>query len=276
MVVVVVMIVGIGAFVASIAISGFQEYNFLSSQFAQEFQQGASIKSVDFDFARFSNGSMVLSTQFQIPNKMSYPLSFGLSGAVTLGQYEFFSFSHQYPVIMPGKVQEVQISARANLSNSTRYYSILDSMFLSAVDMKANLTASFSIDQLFNFNMVHSSNWTMGPILGQFNISAKAPVVSNNGLDWILPLTVSWNNTTPLNFPSGLSGTITRIPDSFSVGNYGEAYSSINLTAGTNQNTLYFHIPISTFNSLSSGEYSFNLTIGGVSSSVTIPENLTV
>ena len=275
MVVVVVMLVGIGSFVASLAISGYQEYSYLSSQFAQEFQHGGNLKNVDFVFDR-STESVLLYTHFQILNKMIYPLSMGLNGTIILGGFKIYSFSNDYPSIMPGKVQDVFISLGAYLSNITDYHSLLTSMFLSAVDAETNLTASFSIDQLFNFNIVHSTNWTMGPILGQLKASGEASQISDNGVDWILPLTVTWNNTSPLSFPLNLTGVITKLPGSISAGNYGGAYSNVSLTEGVNQNTLYFHIPVATISNLSSGVYSFNLSFSSNSSTVTIPENLTL
>jgi hypothetical protein len=276
--VVLVLIIGIGAFVASIAISLNQEYAFLSSQFSQDFQNGGSIKNVDFHFDYSSNGSVQLSTQFQIPNKMSYPLSVGVNGTMTLGVFKIFSFARQYPTIMPGAVQNFVISLDTNLSSIPNYQSFLSSMYLNAVQMKANLTAYFSIDQFFNFNMLHSSNWTIGPILDQLNASAKTtPELSNNGEDWILPVTLTWNNTTPLNYPTSLAGIVTKMPGSVLTANYVESSSRVNLTQGINRNVLYFYFPFSKYNSLPSGTYSFNLTVGyGTSGAVTIPESVTI
>lgn len=265
----VVILVAVLALAASVGYSGYQEYQVLGSAFSQHggMQQGNSSQ-----ISESLNGNQLAIGGISVPNNMTYPLGLELYGTVYLGGVEVSSFSSPMQTIMPGKVGQLQVTATANYSAIFANAKAFANMLQNQVNLSTIFSIYASLIPVAGLNVSNTSNSTVGPILGNFSVSPETPYLSTNGT-YVVPLQMSWNNSSPLAFQANLGGVLTKVPGEPS-GNYGSTSSAINVTQGTNQQTLYFQIPPSEFNPQEiHGQYGFNLTISAYGVSITIPES---
>ncbi len=273
----IVVMVALVALAASVGYSAYQEYKVLGGLFSQGQNQGQQQNQNSSGFFSDSfNGTTLILTSVNIPNNMTYPIGLQLEGILMLAQTRISSFSGAPVTIEPGQAQSLQVDANVNISSVLSNSTALNKMLLRPVQLSTNIMILASVAPLLGLDVSKSSNSTMGPILGQFSVNPGNPTLSSNGQDWVFPVTIGWNNSTPLLFQGTLGGVITQVPGK-GPGNYGSASSPINVTQGSNRETLTFYLPTSQFGTGNvRGEYDFNFTISAFGTSVTVPEGVTV
>jgi hypothetical protein len=266
----VVVIVAVVALAASVGYSAFQEYKVLGGAIQQQSgQQSGNGTQMTL------NGNQLSLSGITVPNNMTYPLGLQLKGVIYLAGVQVSSFASPMQTIMPGQIGHLNVTAKVNytaiLSNSTA----LSSMFLQPANLATSFSIFAAIDPVANLNITNTSNSTIGPILGQFTVAPQTPYLSSNATEYVLPVQVSWNNSSPLQMQAGLGAEMTRMPGQ-PYGDYGSASEQVNITQGMNEDTLDFRIPISQFNPQTiHGTYDFNITFSAYGGTVTFQESAT-
>ncbi len=268
----VIVIVAVIALAASVGYSAYKEYQVLGGLFSQQQggpngQQGNSTQ-----MAESLSGNQLSISGITIPNNMTYPLGIEFQGKISLGGIIVSTFSSPLQMIMPGHVGELNLSATANYTSIYENSKAIQIMLLNPTNLSTSFTIYAAIDPVAGLNVTNTSNSTVGPILGQFNVSPQTPYLSLNG-SYVLPLQVSWNNNSPLQFGANIGGVLTQVPGE-PTGNYGSVSSDVNVTQGSNQQTMYFQIPAQYASPNYQGQYNFNITVSAYGASVTIPESV--
>jgi hypothetical protein len=112
----------------------------------------------------------------------------------------------------------------------------------------------------------------------QVHLNQSGAKLSSDYSHLLVPVSLNWNNPTPITLSGGLNFTLTSIPGKTALGNYGTGGGNFALVSGANQNNYTLSIPVSDLSggSLQSGAYSFEITISAFGNSVSFPETVNV
>ncbi|MDA4111460.1 MAG: hypothetical protein OK439_02905 [Thaumarchaeota archaeon] len=255
------IIIAIVAIASSAAYSGYQEYNALTTIVGSNSQNQLSAQI---------NGSTLVISGLQVPNKMTYPLSLELLGSVSLADSQIGEFDSGSYLIKPGLSQSINISVGLNFSkiitNSRAFQSVL---FNSSI-LSINSTVAARMIPLLGINISKSANSTLGPVMSSLAVSlgTSQANLSSDGQFLLLPMTISWGNLSPLTAQLWLNATLTGIPNK-PTGNYGFGSGPVNLVVGQNSETYLIKIPASEFSggSFPHGNYNLQITLSQTRSS---------
>ncbi len=247
---------------ATAAYSGYEEYGALTTSV-----QGTSSSQLSLAI----NGSTLTLSGLQVPNKMTFPLTLELLGSVSLDNATIGNFDTGTYVIQPNTSRSISISIPLSFQSLLKDSRALQMAAFNSTDLSINTTISAHMVPLLGINITKAANTTAGPILGGLSesINTNAIKVSPDGKSVLVPLVLTWQNTSPL---SGgefwLNANVTQMPGK-PLGNYGSANGPLNFTSGQNQQSFELNLPISDFSgkNLPRGMYSIETALSQSSSS---------
>ena len=256
------ILVAIVALALSAAYSGYEEYNALTAAVGNTSSQNQLSAKI--------NGSNLLISGLQVPNKMTYPLSLELLGNISLDDSQIGKFDSGSYLIQPGLTKSINVSVGLNfskvISNSRAFQSVL---FNSSI-LSINSTIAARMVPLLGINVSKTANSTLGPVMSGFavNLETSQASPSSDGQFLLVPMTITWINLSPLTAGLWLNANLTGIPGT-SPGNYGFASGPVSLVVGQNNETYLMRIPLSEFSggSFPHGSYDFQITLSQTKSS---------
>jgi hypothetical protein len=275
------IVVAVIVLAISAAYSGYEEYGALTSVISS-----SSSGTPQEQLSASINGSELTLSGLQVPNRMTFPLSLGFLGSVSLDNISIGSFNSGNSVIQPGETHNVSVNAALNFSQLLTNSKALGGVLFNESTLDVNTTIVANMVPLVGINLTKIANTTIGPLLGQLQVSLEADQaqITDAGLYLEVPAAIIWTNDSPF----GLNGlllnaTITSIPGVTSTGNYGSASGQFNLVPGSNSQTLMLKIPTSDFSKnnvgLAHGLYTIQLSFsvpGFTSSSGVVSEKVSV
>ncbi len=252
------------------AYSAYQEYSAISKLAGSELGQMS---------ANFSGNVLSLSG-LVIPNNMTFPLSVDLNGRIWLDGASLAGFDSGRLTIPPGQVRALSVNATLDFSKALSNKTLLQQMLLNTSNLKLETTIAASAVPLVGMNITKYANTTMPAILTNFQVQLdqSGAKLSSDHSHLLVPVSLSWNNPTPISLSGGLNFTLTSIPGKAAGGNYGTGGGNFTLVSGANQNNYTLSIPVSDLSggSLQSGAYSFEIMIFVFGNRVSFPETVNV
>jgi hypothetical protein len=254
--------VAIVAIAATAAYSGYEEYGALASVGSASSSQLNAVL----------NGSTLIISGLNVPNKMIYPLTLELLGNVSIDEIRVGNFDTGTYVIQPGHSQGINVSIpldyAALLNNSKALRQVMSNSSILTV----NTTVAANMVPLLGINITKSTNTTIGPILSDLsaNLYTTGAQLSTDRKSMMVPVTISWDNLSPLSTGSlWLNASLISFPGHQS-GRYGSASGVLSLAKGKNAQTFDLKLPISDFegDSVPPGTYSILLSLSQRESSM--------
>jgi hypothetical protein len=202
------LIVGTVALVATVAYSGMQEFGALAGTFSSA-SSGVGGNNGSTPFTEQFNGSTLLISGINVPNNMSFPLDFQLSGFVGLGGIVIGNFSTPVEHIMPGQTAPISIAVPLNYTKALSNQSALTSLLLNSMTLTFETKVTSNIVPLLGLNLTSSQNTKLPPVLGNFNLNPGSACY--NCQNCSLPIGISWNNPSPISFNGEMNVNVTQI-----------------------------------------------------------------
>jgi hypothetical protein len=263
------LIISTVALVAAVGYSAYQEYSAISKL------AGSDFNSLNESF----NGSNFTLSGLVIPNNMSFPLTVDLKGNFSLLGYEIGTFDSGSQTIAPGGQAALSLSAPLNFLALLQVKNNLQQILLSPTEITIGTTISAYAQPLIGMNITKSTTVTLPAVLSNFSasIDSGGATLSSNHQYLIVPVSLGWNNLTPITLVGGMNLTLTQIPGK-QAGNYGTGGGQLLLVSGPNQETYSLSIPVSDLSggSLPSGAYTLNISLNVFGQTVTFPETVNV
>ena len=265
------LIVSTVALVAAAAYSGFQEFNALAGTFSSS---ASSTGNNSSPFSEQFNGSSLLISGINIPNNMSFPLDFQLSGFVGLAGINIGNFATPVEHIMPGQTQPISLSVALDFAKALSNQSALSSLLFNSTMLTFETKISANMVPLLDLNLSSSSNTEIPAVLGNFNLNPGSP--SCNLQNCSLPIAISWNNPSPIAVNGGLKVAVTQIPGVS--GPLPSASVPFNVAANAPGNeTAILVFPSSEITNFSHPQQiDLGITFNAFGSNITIPESVTI
>jgi hypothetical protein len=249
------IMVAIVAIAATAAYSGYEEYGALVSVGSASSSQLSAVL----------NGSTLMISGLNVPNRMIYPLTLELLGNVSIDDARVGNFDTGAYVIQPGHSQGINVSIPLNYAALLNDTKALKQAISNSSILTINTTVAANMVPLLGINITKSANMTIGPILGDLSakLNTSDAKLSSDRESIIVPVTLSWNNLSPL--PTGslwLNASLTALPGRQS-GTYGSASGVLNFVRGQNTQTFDLKLPITDFTGkgVPSGTYSILLSL---------------
>lgn len=265
------LIIGTVALVATAGYSGYQEFNTLAGTFSSSSSNGGN-NSTPFS-EQFIGNTLVISG-INIPNNMSFPLDFQLSGIVGLAGVNIGNFATPVEHIMPGQTQPISISVALDFANALSNPAALSSLLFNSTALTFQTKVSANMVPLLGLNLSSSSSAQIPSILGNFNLSPGS--ASCNIQNCSLPIGISWNNPSPIALIGGLKVAVTQIPGvSGPLPNATVPFDVVANGPGNETATLVF--PASEVASFSHPQQvDLGITFNAFGANVTLPESVTI
>ncbi|HXQ92560.1 MAG TPA: hypothetical protein VN739_06110 [Nitrososphaerales archaeon] len=148
--------VAIVAIAVTAAYSGYEEYGALT---AVEGVSSSQLSAV-------VNGSTLLISGLNVPNKMTYPLTLELLGNVSIDEVQVGNFDTGAYVIQPGNSQGINVSIPLNYGALLNNTEALKKAISNSSILTVDTTVIANMVPLLGINITKSTNMTIGPILG--------------------------------------------------------------------------------------------------------------
>jgi hypothetical protein len=262
------IIVAIVALALSAVYSGYEEYGALTNIVGSSAPQNQLNTRV--------NGSELIISGLEVPNKMTYPLSLDLLGAVSWNNVAIGKFETGASVIQPGQSQNISADVNLNFSQVLKNSAALQIILFNSSTLTINTTIAAGMIPLVGINLTESSNSTEGPLLSGFavNLEQSQASLSPDGQYILVPMELTWTNQSPFEVEGlWLNATLTGIPGRPS-GDYGSCSGQLNLTSGPNNQTFVLKLPTIDFSkksaSLPAGNYTIKFSISQSESSPSV------
>jgi len=138
------------------AYSGYEEYGALTSVGGVTSSQlSASI-----------NGSTLMISGLNVPNKMTYPLTLELLGNVSIDNAQVGNFDTGAYVIQPGHSQGINVSIPLNYDALLNNPEALKKAMSNSSVLTVDTTVAANMVPLLGINITKSTSMSIGPILG--------------------------------------------------------------------------------------------------------------
>jgi len=256
--------VAIIAIASTAAYSGYEEYGALASVGSASSSQLNAVL----------NGTTLMISGLNVPNKMTYPLTLELLGNVSIDNARVGNFDTGVYLIQPGHSQGINVSIPLNygaLLNSTE---ALQKAISNSSVLTVNTTVAANMIPLLGINITKSTNMTIGPILGDFsaNLNTSGAQLSSDRESIMIPVILSWNNLSPLSTGSfWLNASLASLPGK-PTGSYGSASGVLNLVSGKNTKIFDLKAPVNDFGGrgIPSGTYSILISLSQTESSLVL------
>jgi hypothetical protein len=265
------LIVSTVALVAVTAYSGFQEFNSLAGSFSSS---SSSTGSNSSHFSEQFNGSTLVISGLNVPNNMSFPLDFQLSGIVGLAGTTIGNFATPVEHIMPGQTMPISVSVALNYAKALSNQSALTSLLFNSSLLTFETKVTANIVPVLGLNVSSSSNTQIPAILGNFNVSPGSPSCTIQNCS--LPIGISWNNPSPISFNGGLKVAVTQIPGvsgplpsasvPFNVASNSPGNETVTLVFSSSEIASFSHPQ----------QIDLGITFSAFGTIVTIPESVTI
>jgi hypothetical protein len=264
------LIIGTVALVATAGYSGYQEFGALAGTFSSSSSQGNNASAFSEQFI----GNTLVISGINIPNNMSFPLDFQLSGIVGLAGVNIGNFATPVEHIMPGQTQPISISVALDFANALSNATALSLLLFNSSTMTFQTKVSADMVPLVGLNLSSSSNTQIPSILGNFNLSPGSS--SCNSQNCSVPIGISWNNPSPIALNGALKVAVTQIPGV--KGPLPNATVPFNVIAnGPGNETASLVFPTSEIASFSHPQQvDLNVTFSAFGANVTVPESVTI
>ncbi len=257
------IIISLVAIGISAGYSAYEEYSALA--------QLATTSSSGVNF-QFNGSTMTISAL--VPNKMVYPVDLKVHGNVSF-QNDSVAFQSQGVTLEPNQEKPVQFNINLNFSQLLQDQSTLDSMLFNSSELRFKTTVSAKIQPLLGIGLTKSFTRSVGPILGGFNatIESSQASLSPDGKDILVPVVLSWNNSSPVTFQGMMNVTISQIPNR-PAGNYGGASGPFSLVQGANSKRLIFSVPVTDISGGLHGNYTFDFLLTSTGMSISFQKTV--
>jgi hypothetical protein len=269
-------IVSFALVISTVALAGAAGYSAYKEYSAISKLAGSELGQMSANFS----GNVLSLSGLQIPNNMTFPLSVDLNGRIWLDGSSLARFDSGRLMIPPGQVRALSVNATLDFSQALSNRTLLEQMLLSTSTLKLETTIAANAVPLVGMNITKYANTTMPAILTNFQVhlNQSGAKLSSDYSHLLVPVSLNWNNPTPITLSGGLNFTLTSIPGKTALGNYGTGGGNFTLVSGANQNNYTLSIPVSDLSggSLQSGAYSFEITISAFGNSVSFPETVNV
>ena len=264
------LIIGTVALVATAGYSGYQEFGALAGTFSSPSSQGNNSSPFSEQFI----GNTLVISGINIPNNMSFPLDFQLSGIVGLAGVNIGNFATPVEHIMPGQTQPISISVALDFANALSNATALSLLLFNSSTLTFQTKVSADMVPLLGLNLSSSTNTQIPSILGNFNLSTGSS--SCNSQNCSVPIGISWNNPSPIALNGALKVSVTQIPGV--TGPLPNATVPFNVVAnGPGNETASLVFPTSEIASFSHPQQvDLDVTFSAFGANVTVPESVTI
>jgi hypothetical protein len=277
------LIVGTIALVAAVGYSGVQEIGALTSAFSPSSSSSPSSLtspqsgngSSSSTLSEQLNGTTLLISGIRIPNNMTFPLDFQLSGYVGLAGVNIGNFATPLEEIMPGQTLPVSLAVGLDFAKALSNQTALDSLLFNSTKLTFHTEITANMVPLLRLNLSSSSVTQVPAILGNFNVSPGSPSCALQQ-NCTVPIQLSWNNPSPIGLNGALRLSVTRIPGLS--GPYPNATVPFNVIAGSPGNeTAKLVFSWNDASHLQPGEQiGLLITFNAYNTSFSLPENVTI
>jgi hypothetical protein len=265
------LIIGTVALVATAAYSGAQEFGALESTFSSSSQSSNNSSPFSEQF----NGTNLLISGINVPNNMTFPLDFQLSGFVGLGGINIGNFATPVEHIMPGQTLPISFSVALNFADALSNRTAITSLLFNSTTLTFHTKITANMVPILGLNLSSSSGTQIPAILGNFNVSPEAPSCVPPQTCTV-PVGISWNNPSPISFNAGLLVSVTHIPGvSGSLPNASIPFNVAGNSPGKETANLVF--PWNDASNLQPGQQiGLSITVNAYGANITLPESVTI
>jgi hypothetical protein len=255
--------------VASIAYSGYSEFQAISSSF----QGSGNFGSIT------TNSTGITISGIQIPNKMTMPLG------ITVSAFAYFSNNltlanvvSNTVLVQPGHTGTLGLGIRINMTDIFAHQTQLKQLLFNGSQLRVNLKVGATLVPFATINVSKTIVQPTGAMLGGFTARINTGGATVSGSNLLVPLQMSWFDSSFLAASGSLSATITQMPGQAAGGNYGSGSTNISVNPGPGSATLTLAIPLSyvSGNTPPTGQYTILLTLHSFGQSFPFIETVNV
>jgi hypothetical protein len=270
-----VLIIGTVALVATAAYSGIQEFGALTSTFSSAASQSGNNSPLS-PFSEQFNGTTLLISGIRIPNNMTFPLDFQLTGFVGLAGVNIGNFATPVEQIMPGQILPVSLAVNLNFANAISNQSALTMLLFNTSSLTFHTKIAANMVPLLGLNLTSSSSTQIPGLLSNFNVSPQSPQCDILSQSCTLPVQLSWNNPSPIGLNGNVVVAVTHI--SGVSGPYPNDTIPLKVSANSPGNdTANLVFPYTDLLHLQPGQQiGLEITLNAYNTKLSLPENVTI